>query len=358
MNIIFFSKDFSFVGGAEKVSKILAEKFSKSGHNVYLVSLYEERPLELPPGVKYRRLFDSKVTLTKNLLSILCKVRGVMKEIKPDIWIDTGHGNSFISIVSRLRLKFSIIFHSHSTILDATNLLQRLSLYLLHWSNNCKIVTISKKEYELYLKRFNGDKVCLIHNPIIVQSKNKSFIENDVMRFICVASNYYAKGVDRLLDIFSEVIKLNIKNGIRLVVVGNVVLDTEFLEHVRRLNLGSYIDYIPHTDSIEEEYLKCDALLMTSRKEVFPMAILEALSNGLPVIAYDCHSGPDEIIQNNINGFVIKEGDKEEFIRSLYSIINDKIRFNQMAGAAKNSVCRFDLSHINKRWNELILVDL
>lgn len=51
------------------------------------------------------------------------------------------------------------------------------------------------------------------------------------------------------------------------------------------------------------EYLNSSGLIMTSRYEGFPLALIEAQSCGLPIIAFDCPHGPSEIVNNGINGF-------------------------------------------------------
>ena len=65
-----------------------------------------------------------------------------------------------------------------------------------------------------------------------------------------------------------------------------------------------------YKEQIEEEYGKHSIYVMSSRAEGFPLALLEASSCGLPMISFNCHQGPSEIIQEGENGFLVdKVGD-------------------------------------------------
>ncbi|MBF8455350.1 glycosyltransferase [Proteus mirabilis] len=56
---------------------------------------------------------------------------------------------------------------------------------------------------------------------------------------------------------------------------------------------------------------------MTSRFEGMPLVLLEALSFNIPLIAYDCNTGPSEIINNNENGLLIENDNSEMYIAGL-----------------------------------------
>lgn len=59
---------------------------------------------------------------------------------------------------------------------------------------------------------------------------------------------------------------------------------------------------------------------MTSRYEGLPMVLLEALSYGLPIVSYDCLTGPREIVSDNINGYIIPV-DQKIFYKEIDTVI-------------------------------------
>lgn len=94
---------------------------------------------------------------------------------------------------------------------------------------------------------------------------------------------------------------------------------------------------------------------MTSRFEGLPMVLLEAQSYGLPIVAFDCDTGPAEIIDHNINGLLVEPGNINGLINSLLELINlSNIEYEKMSSnAVKNSV-RYSVNPIVKQWLSII----
>lgn len=61
---------------------------------------------------------------------------------------------------------------------------------------------------------------------------------------------------------------------------------------------------------------------MSSRFEGLPMVLLEAQSYGLPIVAFDCDTGPAEIVQHNINGLLVESGNINGLTNSLLELIH------------------------------------
>lgn len=76
--------------------------------------------------------------------------------------------------------------------------------------------------------------------------------------------------------------------------------------------------------NIQEEMYNSSMYIMTSRYEGFPMVLLEALSVGLPIISYNCPSGPAEIIENNDCGFLVEFNNTEQLVARTIELINDE----------------------------------
>ena len=77
-------------------------------------------------------------------------------------------------------------------------------------------------------------------------------------------------------------------------------------------------------------------------------------SFGLPIVAFDCKTGPSEIINNNKDGFLIKNENIEELAEKLLLLINDRDKLEKFSLEARKSAKRFTLEEIIKNWQELL----
>jgi len=91
---------------------------------------------------------------------------------------------------------------------------------------------------------------------------------------------------------------------------------------------------------------------MTSRYEGLPMVLIEAKSFGLPVIAFDCKTGPQEIIRND--GVLVEYHDDEHFVRALNELMFDHERRYVMSSIAIENALRYSESSIFEQWLKVI----
>ena len=106
-------------------------------------------------------------------------------------------------------------------------------------------------------------------------------------------------------------------------------------------------------DDIFKHYLESSLLLLTSHYEPFGLVMPEAMSCGLPVVAFDCPSGPSEIITDGVNGYLIKNRDKRLFAEKVCELIESPTLRLEMGQAAIESSFRFSEKNIMPKWEKL-----
>jgi glycosyltransferase involved in cell wall biosynthesis len=106
------------------------------------------------------------------------------------------------------------------------------------------------------------------------------------------------------------------------------------------------------TANIGEEYLKNSMLLLTSLYEPFGLVMPEAMSYGLPVVAFDCPYGPAEIITDGVDGFLIKDRNLEDFADKVCQLIEDEELRRSMGAAGIKSSQRFSAENIMPMWKD------
>ena len=107
------------------------------------------------------------------------------------------------------------------------------------------------------------------------------------------------------------------------------------------------------TSEILKKYRENSILLLTSKYEPFGLVIPEAMSCGLPVVAYDCPFGPAEIIADDSDGFLVKNSDIEAFVDRVCQLMDNESLRKKMGKAAIVSSQRYRADVIMPKWKQL-----
>lgn len=93
---------------------------------------------------------------------------------------------------------------------------------------------------------------------------------------------------------------------------------------------------------------------MTSRFEGFGLVLTEAKTFKLPCISFKCKAGPNEIILNDVNGYLIECFDLNEMAEKIRYLINSELKRKQFSDNALNDTEKFQLDFIKKQWIDLL----
>lgn len=136
-----------------------------------------------------------------------------------------------------------------------------------------------------------------------------------------------------------------------LSVYGNGKLKPLFEELVKIRELN--IEIHPAVPNIMEQYMASSMLLMTSLYEPFGLVLVEAMSCGLPVVAFDCPYGPADIINDGVDGFLVEDRNIEKYAKKVCQLIEDEQMRQNMGRAAVLSAQRYRAEIIMPQWKLL-----
>jgi O-methyltransferase len=128
-------------------------------------------------------------------------------------------------------------------------------------------------------------------------------------------------------------------------------------EKIRKFGLERQARLMGHTPKLGEELAGASIYAMTSRFEGFPMVLLEAMSAGLPVVSYDCRTGPAEIVSHGVDGYVVPNRDRGALAAAMSELMDDAEKRSAFAAAALEKAERYDPALIAERF-ELLLQEL
>ena len=338
------------IGGMERVMSVLLNKFSKKNIEIHLVLYGRSREIKysIPKSIIIHRPSFSYSETNRFIFTLktILYLRKEIKNIKPDSILSFGEYWNSLVLLSLLNLKYPIYISDRSQPnKDLGKIQNKLRNFLYPKATGYIAQTI--KASEIAAKNKWNSNITVIGNPI-KQNSIQDFGNRDNI-ILTVGRLIPTKHIDELIDIFRIV---NAKDW-KLIIVGgnskNLNLLDKYTKLVQELGLSDSIKLVGAKSNVEEYYKKAKIFAFTSSSEGFPNVIGEAMSYGLPVIAYDCTAGPSDLIINEKTGFLIEERDQKTYIEKLNMLIqNENLRSMQGKKSLENIV-NFDADHIAKK---------
>lgn len=210
-----------------------------------------------------------------------------------------------------------------------------------------------KKEIEPELTELNKKTKCLTVPNFIKDTKDTKDIERK-KQIISVGRLGIEKGFDRLLLIWKEFL-VNNKDYI-LKIVGDGEEKESLIQLAKYLNISDSIIFTGFlsNDEAVEEIRKSKIYVMTSLQEALPMVLIESISKGTPIVAYDVRVGPRAIIEDGYNGFLVKENDIKTFVERLNFLLKENNFYNNMSKNAVNSSSLYSKERLKNIWFEIL----
>ena len=151
------------------------------------------------------------------------------------------------------------------------------------------------------------------------------------------------KGLDYLIDVIKKISEEVPK--LRVTIIGDGPSHSWLKAEIEKTGLKEKVNLLGTTDNVYQFYSKASVMVQTSRWEGFGMTILEAMSCGIPVVAFHNY-GPDEIIRDSVDGYLVDHFDTEAFAKKVAEILKQPERRKQMGKCAIERSRDFSLEKV------------
>ena len=191
--------------------------------------------------------------------------------------------------------------------------------------------------------------VAVIPDPLPFQVGTKSDLR--AKRIITIGRYAYQKGYDMLLRAWAEIENKYPDWQLAIYGMGN---QDSLRNQMRDLGIDASRCLLNGpVEDVAKEYLNSSVFVLPSRFEGFGLVLIEAMSCGVPVVAFNCPMGPDEIITDGEDGFLVPVGDVRALADKLQTLMqNQKLRMQFSESAFCNSD-RYRIDRISNQWIKL-----
>lgn len=192
----------------------------------------------------------------------------------------------------------------------------------------------------------------------VAPQESKEIAEVDPYRIVLVARIHPKKRLDEAMRVFGQV--LADEPRARLEVYGFGYKDAEenaLGQLIDKLGIKESVRFMPFTNNPAEIYGSALVTLLTSASEGFPLILLESMSHGVPVIAYDSNYGPRDVIENGVNGYLLPFGESQMMAKQVLELMKDGEKRARMSLDSRSTLTRFSKEGYVQRWLEVLNLD-
>ncbi len=209
-----------------------------------------------------------------------------------------------------------------------------------------KLVLLTKKDQVMWGNPINS---CVIANPLSFASNEVSPLNKN--QIVGIGRFISQKGFDLLIQAFNQ-ISDNIKDW-TLAIYGTGQDEVYLKSLIAERGLGDRIILNPTVKNVKEVFLKSSIFALPSRYEGFGLVLIEAMECGVPCVAFDCECGPSEIIEDDVDGYLVPQNNIDIFSKMLLKLALDINLRKSMGQKAKQNVKRFQIEYIMNSWIKL-----
>ncbi|MGI2180845.1 glycosyltransferase family 4 protein [Shewanella oncorhynchi] len=356
--ICFFAGSLNQAGGTERVSSVIASELQRRGYQIHMLSLQcGDKPFfELAEGIQVSQLFNSAGRGMQRLPMVIVKLRRYLQQHQIEILINVESMLALYALPAVVGLSVHHICWEHFNYnVDLGKASRRLARKLAaRFADD--VITLTERDKQLWLTNTTCKaNITAIPNPVTIELPTEINSHKEKL-FLAVGRLTYQKGFDLLLQAWAQVAPLH--PDLRLRIVGDGE-DKIMLEQLRReLNIEVSTELVPKTNNIAAHYQEAAFFVMSSRFEGLPLVLIEAQAYGLPIVSFDCDTGPGEIVKHGETGWLCEMGNVSALsgqIINAASCFNDKKCYEEFSGSSVESMKRFSVHEIIDKWLGFLL---
>ena len=321
----------------------------------YLIDEVKPNREEWKNALKKKKVFTFLKETYKSLLCLFLRRRRTIKAIKnceSDIIISTRDlfnnwlGKYGSSKAKKIGWEHN---HHHGNIKYASSVVKSVKNL-----DNLVLVSDSLKLFYKSEIKNAGYKCKCVSIPNVIETVPEELSSLEESRLISVGRFSREKGMPDLIDVFCLAHKKN--PNLKLDLVGDGAQKNMVVDKVYEYGLEK--DVVVHgflsKEKIDNLLNKSSLYLMTSFTESFGIVLIEAMSHGVPCLAFSSAEGARDLIENGKNGYLIKDRDKEKMAERILELVDNKDKLKELGICAREKSLEYTTDVVKNKWLKLL----
>lgn len=348
-------------GGAERVTSSLANDWAKNGHNVAIATMGADSdfyPLDARIERHRFNLSAPSSSIPSAIVAAskrICACRRLLRRHKPDVAIAMMTSWNVELALAGFGLPVRKI--GSERIHPPALPLGPIWEFLRKWTYGLLDVVVAQtaKSRDWIVHHTSARDVVVIGNPLAALEAEPPAVSPRIPAeapvVLGVGRLVRQKRFDRLISAFAANIAEN--PAWHLAIVGSGDALAGLKEQAEKSGVSDRIHFIGATASVGAWYARASAFVLSSDFEGFPNVLLEAMSCGLACVSTDCDTGPDDLINSEVNGLLVANNDQRALDAALGRLMGDPLLRRRLGQSARNTATVYSCDAISSRWEHL-----
>jgi glycosyltransferase involved in cell wall biosynthesis len=326
-------------GGPEHLFRLVKELQNK-------VCFFIAAPNDKPYYDRYASLIGIEKMISmphrKFSFSKLFELSRFVKKQKINLIHSHGKGAGLYGRLLKLLTNVPVVHTFHGLHLDEYSfIVKNLYLYLERILSllTSKIIAVSVSELQRLVqnKITHSSKVQAIMNGMIMPDEHAVFSEQKPFKVLTVSRFDYSKNSELMIDIMKEARARGKINELIFVFAGDGPSLIKIKEEIENEGFSNHAVFTGMIENLSTYFKNSFCYISTSRWEGLPLAVMEAMSYGLPVIATRV-TGNIDLIENGKDGFLYESENSAEAASYIIKLSSDKDLWKRFSNAAREKI--------------------
>jgi len=353
-------------GGAERVAALLCTRWVERGHDVLLVPTYSGRgeclyPMDERVCLEY--LADRVGTTRKTLSSTarrLLAMRALVREFGTDAVLSfLPHVNVVALLATRgLNLPVVVAERVYPPAMDVGPVWSRLRHLAYPWAS--RVIVQTRPGLDWLASASPRSAGAVIPNPSVCplpigepRIDPGTVISDESRLLLAVGRLEKQKGFDRLIRAFERLVPR--LPDWDLVILGEGSERPALESRIAACRLSARVHLPGRVGNLGDWYARADLYVMSSRFEGFPNTLMEAMAHGVPAVSFDCDTGPAELIEDGVNGYLVAPGaGAAGLAERLGALMADATTRRTLGERAAEVRQRYSLERVGAKWDQVL----